>query len=327
MRALIISRKNREGYGGLNRFFAEFVAHYPKASLTISPRNFYNIFKIPFNRLDVIYLCDATLLPLGIILKTMLKKPLFVTAHGLDLTFPNHLYQLMLNKILPKSDGVILDSNPARKLISKFNLPKDKIFVINPGVSTDHLTNSKAIKLPNVKNKTVLLTVGNLVNRKGHVWFIKNVFPKLPHNFIYVVIGDGPKRDEITALIDNLHLKKRVILLGRLSNMQLSFVFKRADIYICPNQKEADNFESFGIATAEAVAMGLPVIASRVDGIPEAIKSGKNRLLVNPKPSSFIDALKDLKNLKKRPPKKYNNWEKSLQKYLEVFNTVSLASN
>lgn len=328
MRAIIISRKNEGGYGGLSRFFAEFVTHYPKESIIISPKNFYNILKIPFKRIGVIYLCDATLLPLGVILKTILKKPLIVTAHGLDLTYPNPFYQFMLRKALKKVDAIILDSQPARKLLNRFNFPKDRIFVIHPGISTDHLSVIKKLKIPAIKNKLVLTTVGNLVSRKGHFWFIENVLKKLPNNFTYFIVGDGPERKNLKFKIRNLKLEKRVFLLGRLTHPQLSFVLKNTHIYISPNQATYKNFESFGIAAGEAAALGLPVVASNVDGIPGAIKHGKNGLLVNPDTASFIKTLIQLKTTKKRMllgskarvfTLKHHTWTKAIQKYLKIF--------
>ncbi len=331
MEALIVSRKNQDGYGGLSRFFAEFITHYPETSLTISPRTFYNFFKIPIYNFSVIYLCDATLLPLGIILKAILKKPLLITAHGLDLTYPNPLYQFLLKKALPKTDGVILDSYPAKKLIVKFDYPKEKIFVVNPGVSIDHLKNDQPINLPDLKGKLVLTTVGNLVLRKGHAWFIKNVLKALPDNFIYLIVGNGPEKKNLKFKIKNLKLEERVFLLGQLTHPELGFVLKNTDIYVCPNQKQQNNFESFGIANGEAAALGLPVVASRVDGIPDVIRNNKNGLLIDPNPSSFIKTLLELKNSKKRQQigqtaglftKKNLSWKKTTQKYIKVFSTL-----
>lgn len=334
MKVLFISRKKSDGYGGLSRFYTELSANFPSIHYNLSPQSLATFLKLPYLRLTHIYLCDATLLPLGVLLKSILNKPLIVTAHGLDLTFTNPLYQMLLRWLLPKTDAIVLDSNPAKSLLDGFNLSQP-VEIINPGVSIKHLRKSKAFSLPNLGGKIALATVGNLVKRKGHGWFIENVFTKLPKGFIYLIVGDGPERNSILKMIKKFHLKKRVFLLGRLTNPQLSFVLKNTDIYVCPNQKTKQNFESFSIATAEAAALGLPVVASRVDGIPEAIRHGKNGLLVSPNAFSFINTLTQL-NSKKRQllsskarafTLKYHSWNKAIQKYLKVFQTFSLISS
>lgn len=330
MKVLFISRKTSSEIGGLSRFFADLTSNFPQPHYLLSPT--YLIF--PIFRISLIHLCDATLLPLGILLKFFLRKPLTLTAHGLDLTYPNPLYQKMLKLLLPKADAIILDSHAAKVLLSPFNIPKYKIFIIPLGISINHFKFSISPNfpnLPNFKNKLILLTVGNLVLRKGHVWFIKNVFSKLSEDFIYLIVGNGPKQKEINLLIHRLKLFSRVHLLGRLTDLQLAFIFNLAHIYVAPNQKEKGNFEGFGIACGEGAAMGLPVIASNIDGISEVIKDGENGLLVNPSPHEFIQAINSLKNPLKRRllgkkarlyTKRGYNWNKTIKAYINVFKQV-----
>lgn len=302
LKVLLISRKRANEVGGLGRFYRE-----------LSKRLKWGFFDA-----DVIHLCDATLLPLGLILKLLLRKPLAVTAHGLDLTYKNKIYQSILNFCLPMADGVILDSEKAKKLLKR----KDSVWVINPGISVSHFKKSEFVNLLDLKDKTVLLTVGNLVLRKGHRWFIKQVFKKLPKNFVYLIVGEGPERKNIEGL------SERVILMGRINDCELSHVIKRADIYVCPNIKVRGNFEGFGIAVGEAAGMGLPVVASNVDGLGEIIKNNKNGLLVKPLAKEFLKAIKKFENKKVREgfgkrarafTLKNYSWKKTVAGYINVF--------
>ncbi len=328
MKVLFISRKKRDGFGGLSRFAIELQNHLPVTSYLLSPDSLMPLLKLPLLKVDLVYLGDATLLPLGIALKFLLRKPLILTAHGLDLTYQNFFYQLMLKRLLPRVDCLVLDSTSSIRLLKEFFVESDKICVINPGVSISHLTNPRAMNLPKSNDKIVLLTVGNLVKRKGQAWFISNVFIKLPQKFIFIIVGDGPEIYSIRSLIQKLSLQDRVYLLGKLSHDELADVFRKTDIYVSPNQEISGNFEGFGIASGEAAAMGLPVIASRVDGIPEAIKHRKNGWLVSSRPADFIKAIRRLEDplLRKMSGQKAEqftlknySWEKAANKYFKTF--------
>jgi len=330
MNPLIISRKTLSGFGGLNMFYSELSKSFPSPLLILSPDNLGNILKIPFYKPSHIYLCDATLLPVGLLLKSIYKKPLIVTAHGLDITFDNPVYQKMIKSFLPKTNAIVLDSFPAKNLLKQFKLHQP-VKVIPLGITNHQFKKSQAFNLPNLKNKTVLTTVGNLVKRKGHVWFIKNVMIKLPEKFIYIIVGNGPELINIKSIIVKCNLNQRIFLLGQLSNNKLSYVLKKTDIYVSPNQQIPGNFESFGIAMGEAAALGIPVVAANVDGISQVIKPGRNGFLIKPYAKHFIDKIMSLKGKNNRrlfgkKAMKYTlknyKWEKTGNEYLKFFASI-----
>jgi len=333
MRVLFILRKRSFSVGGLSRFSFELISRFPGVNYVLSPDSLSVLFKLPFLRFDLIHLSDATLLPWGVLLKYLFRKPLTLTAHGLDLAFPNPFYQLMLKIFLPQTAAIVLDSEPAKKLLKRFSFAETKITVIPPGISLKHFKKEEPLSHPATKGKIVLLTVGNLVTRKGQLWFIERVMSKLPDKFIYLIVGDGPKQREIKGMIKRLKLAGRVFMLGQVSNAHLSYLLRHiVHIYVCPNQRKKGDFEGFGIAVGEAAAFGLPVVASRVDGIPEVIKHGKNGWVVEPEPATFLTALLRLKDSKLRKrlgdrAKKYTqqnfNWEKTIRQYLSLFQEVT----
>lgn len=332
MNTLLISRKGAAGFGGLSRFYAELSAALPTSAYTLDPSHAYRLFGLPFVKFDLIYLCDATLLPLGMILKMVLRKPVVVTAHGLDVTFPNRLYQFVLQTMLPFADSVVVVSASVLTLIEKFNISKHRKYLIYSGISTDYFKHNRKIQIPDMKDKTALLTVGNLILRKGHEWFIREVFVKLPNDFVYYIVGDGPLKSKVQNLINQLKLSDRVFLLGQLTDQELAYVFKKSHIYVCPNQKVEGDFEGFGMACGEAAALGLPVVASNVDGIPEVIKDHRNGLLVKPTPDMFITTINRLKNQQLRRSlvrkaktytQKNYRWNDAARKYLMIFQEVA----
>jgi glycosyltransferase involved in cell wall biosynthesis len=130
--------------------------------------------------------------------------------------------------------------------------------------------------------RPVLLTVGRLVERKGVAWFVGAVLPLLPDGAIYAVVGEGPQRDAIAAAAAAGGVAHRVCMLGRVSDDLLGAAYARADIFVMPNIPVTGDMEGFGLVALEAAASGLPVVASDLEGITEALQNGRNGVLVPP---------------------------------------------
>ncbi len=81
----------------------------------------------------------------------------------------------------------------------------------------------------------------------------------------------------VRELAKSLGIEDRIALVGRLERAQLVEEFRRADLFVQPSL-----FDSFPIAILEAMAAGLPVVATRVGGIPEVVEDGRTGLLVEP---------------------------------------------
>jgi N-acetyl-alpha-D-glucosaminyl L-malate synthase BshA len=92
---------------------------------------------------------------------------------------------------------------------------------------------------------------------------------------VLVLVGDGPERASIEALAVSLGLAGRVAFLGE--RPELGTLFSQADLFLLPSDQE-----SFGLAALEALASGVPVVASRVGGLPEVVIAGTTGLLVPP---------------------------------------------
>lgn len=150
---------------------------------------------------------------------------------------------------------------------------------------------SKQLSL-NLEDKKILLTVGRLVKRKGHQWFIANVIPKLPKDTIYLIAGDGEEKENIAQTITKLGLEKRVFLLGRISDELKKDLYNSSDLFIIPNINIKGDMEGLGIVAIEAGSAGLEAIASNTEGIRDAIVNGKTGWLVETGNSKdFIDKI------------------------------------
>lgn len=92
---------------------------------------------------------------------------------------------------------------------------------------------------------------------------------------VLVLVGDGPQRLEAEEEVERLGLRQDVFFLGKLTSVVE--LLQAADLFLLPSASE-----SFGVAALEAMACGVPVVASRVGGLPEVVADGESGVLVPP---------------------------------------------
>lgn len=127
-------------------------------------------------------------------------------------------------------------------------------------------------------------TVARLSSEKGVDTFIKAV--SYHPEVLGVVVGDGPCRAELKKLVEDSGVADRIRFAGQLTRPGSEVATWDAFVL-------ASNREAFGIALVEAMGQGIPVIGTRVGGIPEIVEDGVTGLLVDPKdPKAIADAVK-----------------------------------
>jgi glycosyltransferase involved in cell wall biosynthesis len=130
-----------------------------------------------------------------------------------------------------------------------------------------------------------ILSVGTLKDKKGFPYLIKacRILKDLGYNFLCEIIGQGPKQKELQYLIAKLGVSDSVILRGALPNKEVMATYGRAAILVQASII-AENSDRDGIPNVvlEAMASGVPVVATRVSGIPEVVADGITGLLVDP---------------------------------------------
>jgi glycosyltransferase involved in cell wall biosynthesis len=122
----------------------------------------------------------------------------------------------------------------------------------------------------------VCLTSGRFVKQKGHVYLVEaaRVLVRDYDNMFFLLLGDGPLQAKLQEQIKNYDLADRFVFCGLLENHQRA-VFG-ADLYIHPAI-----IEPYGIVLVEAMAASLPIVATRVGGIPEVVAEDETALLVD----------------------------------------------
>ncbi len=145
----------------------------------------------------------------------------------------------------------------------------------------------------NLKNndEKILITTSRLVE-KNAVGNIIEALKYLPENVKLFIIGDGPLKNNYASLITRYGLQERVKFFGYLPHEEIVEYLHNADIFIRPSLSEG-----FGNSFIEAMAAGIPVIATPVGGIPDFLKNGETGLFCNVHdPKSIAEKVKILLN-------------------------------
>jgi phosphatidylinositol alpha-1,6-mannosyltransferase len=238
-------------------------------------------------RLDAIHLADALLAPVGATLKRMTGLPVTASVCGLDITYANRLYQAAVPRALRSLDMVMPISRAtedAMRARTGFGIRSRVVPLgINPLPRADEEAAREFRASINVGPDTqIVLTVGRLIERKGAAWFVRDVLPRLDASTIYVVVGEGPEREQIADAARAAGVAGRVRMVGRIDNGELSSAYAAADLFVMPNVPVAGDLEGFGLVALEAAAAGVPVVGSDLEGIQQAIRHERNGLLAPP---------------------------------------------
>ena len=245
---------------------------------------------------DVIYLQDGLMAPLGSILKLFLRRPTLITIHGKEATYGNPVYKMIVPPFIKRQNQSVAVSNDTKETVEKA-FPGMKPLLIFNGITDSYyapgqrdaqlamVAAAAGMTADELRTRRILLTNGRLVRRKGVLWFVDKVLPELVRtdpSVLYLVSGGGKDRELIEAAIADRGMQDFVKLLGRVPDEVRSALYNVADIFMMPNIPVANDMEGMGLVALEAASCGTMVIASDLEGIPDAIVNGKNGVLVQP---------------------------------------------
>jgi D-inositol-3-phosphate glycosyltransferase len=225
------------------------------------------------------------------------EKPFIVTQHNTFIDYQSilnlleRLNDLTVGKsVLKRANRIITVSKETMKYVLKLGADKTKTTVIYNGVDTDYFhpvnkgESRKKLGLP--KNRKIILSVRRLVYKNGLDTLIESVslVARDHPNILFVVAGKGPSRKLIEDRIKELGIDANIKLAGFVPDSLLPVYYDAANYFILPSASG----EGLPLVLLEAMACGLPVIATTVGGTPEIIVHMKNGVLVPPRNSEAM---------------------------------------
>jgi colanic acid/amylovoran biosynthesis glycosyltransferase len=228
-------------------------------------------------------------------LARQLGIPLVTTFHGFDATLKTQImlgspawfrYPLLRRKLAREGDLFLCASAFIRQRLLETGFPEPRTHTHYIGVDCQSIRPREA-----AEEKPLILHVARLVEVKGTRYLLR-AFATVARRHDQVrllIIGDGPLRKRLQALAASLGVRDRVEFLGALPHVEVLSWMRKAALLVLPGIRTATGREEgLGMVLLEAAATGLPVIGSRVGGIPECILDGRTGFLVPERDASAL---------------------------------------
>jgi glycosyltransferase involved in cell wall biosynthesis len=294
-------------------------------------------------RFDIIH--DNQTLGYGILLMKAFKIPIVATVHHplpidrkTDLAYLERVQDrlwrimfypfLMQHVVTKRMDRVItVSASAAEETKNVFKVPTQKLRVIYNGIDTTIFRKLDGES----KQHGRLIMVGNSQDRKkGLVYLLEALRLLQRKNDVKLTIVDRglPDNEYAPQLVNRYNLDGRVNFTGKVGLEELVEHYSRAEVAVVPSL-----YEGFGLPAAEAMACGLPVIATTAGALPEVVEDGKSGILVPPQDAhALAKAIEQLLNDEqlrrvmgeegRKRVQTHFTWEQAAKKTLEVYQEV-----
>lgn len=217
-------------------------------------------------------------------------------------------------KVCQKADAVIVPSCYLKNIVAGWGVVGEKIKVVYNSFTKINLMIGKNQAKEKIKlNGDLILSIGRLVGWKGFPALIE-IMPRLLSvnpNFKLIIIGEGPEKETLEKKISSLKLQDKIFLTGKINYPEIILYLKAVDLFVLNS-----GYEGLSHTILEAMAAGVPIIASKIGGNLELIKHNYNGWLVdyNDKEALFNSIL-NLWRDKNLQNKFTDNSEKFLEKF------------
>jgi len=242
--------------------------------------NLFSLSALVKEHYDVVYITKPFDLPMALLASKMSKARVVFGSHGTEF-FPGYKY------LVKKIDHFFTCSEYNASQIEEYCGLRP--YVLHNGISTElfrplspELKIRQGLHISDADS--VVMSACRLVYWKGISYAIKAVAELIGKGYSlkYLIAGDGEDRERLEALVKESNISDSVIFLGSMQNSELPLYYSLADIAVFPS--DDDNFP---ISIGEAMACGVPVVSTRVGGIPEFVAEGTG-LLVPPKDGHLL---------------------------------------
>lgn len=216
------------------------------------------------------------------------RRPLLIT-YGLEAwrPLPNPAYRALLKRCR----AIVCISSVTRNRLGAWSQYTGRMHLLPNAVHLEHYgireKRPDLVARYGLAGSRVLLTVGRLAAQERYKGFdeVLEVLCDLPGDVVYLIAGGGTDAPRLRQRARDLGVAARVIFTGVFSEEEKCDLYNLADVYVMPSRAEG-----FGFVFLEAMASGLPVIASKYDGGRDALLDGRLGLLVDPSSPAEIRA-------------------------------------
>lgn len=259
-------------------------------------------------------------------------KNLVISVWGSDIVYDNQIKPESIRQnfykrsLLKQAKIITATSNFLKNKVLEYSSNAKNVEVIPFGVDTEKF---KPVNGRKEKEKITISFIKHLMPKYGPSSLIKAfsmVAERYPNIELYMA-GEGELKYELIKLARDLGVEEKVHFTGHIPHKSVFDLLKRTDILVMPSIYES---ETFGVTALEASSMEIPVIASRVGGVHDAVKDGKTGFLVEKKNvEQLADAMiKLIKNAKlrelmgkqgQRLVKERYEWNKSVDQMIRIY--------
>ena len=255
---------------------------------------------------DIIYCAHIDLMPVAALLGKIFRKPVVLAIYGID------AWWVPKRKLTERASGM------ATLVLSISQITLDRFREWNPidihrtaivpnAIRVEQFgraeRNSILVERYGLEGRKVIMTFGRMhpdEQAKGFDQVI-DVLPTLREtrpDLTYLLVGDGGDRKRLEEKAEALGVDDMVVLTGRIPEETKADHYRLADAYVMPSR-----LEGFGFVVIEALACGIPVIASKLDGTAEAVRGGELGLIVDPdEPEALRQAIVQTIDVPKEVP-------------------------
>lgn len=244
-------------------------------------------------RFDLVICGHINLLPAAVLCRLRTPAPILLVLHGIDAWQPSR--RRLANWAARRVDCFIAVSDTTKKrFLSWSKLAEDKGFVLPCCVDFERFRpgprKKELIERYGLEGRTVVMTLARLDAREQYKGIdeILDILPELTAkvpDLVYLIAGDGTDRPRLEAKVKSLDLKRHTVFTGYVAEAEKADHYRLADVFVL-----AGRGEGFGIVLLEAMACGVPAVASRLDGSREAVLNGALGEVVDPTDRADLQA-------------------------------------
>jgi phosphatidylinositol alpha-1,6-mannosyltransferase len=242
------------------------------------------------------------LAPIGIALHRLFGVPYALYLHGGEMAqylryrFIRHI----VARVIRGARLLVVNSHYTRQSYEAMGIDLPSTAILTIGVDMTRFRpdlDTRGVRARyGLDGTRVLLTVGRLVERKGHDIVIRALtrIRDAVGPVRYLVVGSGPEEDRLRALAADLGCGNEVVFAGRVPDDDLPALYASCDLFVMPSRvlSQRDGVEGFGIVFLEAGAAGKAVVGGRSGGVSEAVIDGVTGCLVDPEdPDALAEVL------------------------------------